>query len=213
MVSTKVIQRARVAFAGLVALLATLFVPFAVPAAQAQTGYPPGPCTATVSASALGSATVGSTITLTLQPTCVWTPNSQVQVTVNGESVGTKIANANGFVTVSITVLDDETLSVDDPVIVPAICGTNTVIGRGTSTVASGNVVTHQATFTLVCEDEDEDEDGDRDKDKDKVPVAKRLAFTGSNFETLLALGLVLVVGGATVVVAARRRKPPSIPA
>jgi hypothetical protein len=180
-------------------------VPLALPAG-AQTGYPPGPCTVTVSASAFGTATIGSTITLTLQPTCVWTPNSAVQVLVNGESVGTKTADANGFVTVRITVLDDETLSVDDPVLVPAICGTNTVVGRGTSTVASGNVVTHQATFTLICEEEEEE--GEEEEVKDvKVPVAKRLAFTGSNLEELLAVGLLLVVGGATVIVAARRRK------
>jgi hypothetical protein len=69
---------------------------------------------------------------------------------VNGTPVGTKVADANGFVRVTITVLSTLQLSVDDPVIVPAICGQNTVTATGFSNVANGNV-THTATFTLNC--------------------------------------------------------------
>ncbi|MGH9277483.1 MAG: hypothetical protein ACRD12_05180 [Acidimicrobiales bacterium] len=157
----------------------------------------PGACTTTVSAAAFGSASIGSTITLQLQPTCAWTPNSTVEVVVNGQSVGTKTANANGFVQVVITVLSATTLSVDDPVLVPNVCGTNTVVGRGTSTVAGGNVVTHQATFTVVCP---------------ATPTTPgRIAFTGANFTRWLATALAAVMLGAVLVVGSRqRRRSPS---
>lgn len=170
------------------------------PTAHAQTsGYPPA-CTTTASASALGSASIGSTITLQLQPTCAWTPGSAVEVVVNGQGVGTKTADANGFVTVTITVLSATSLSVDDPVIVPTVCGTNTVTGRGTSTVASGAVVTHQATFTVAC--------GAATPAAGATPTA-RVAFTGANVSRWAAVALAALVGGALLLVAGRRRRVP----
>lgn len=118
--------------------------------ALAQTGYPPGPCTAVVGNQFAGNVTIGQTFSVTLTPNCVFTGAGSVSVTVNGVPVGTKTASANGTISVTVTVLSATQLSIDDPVIVPANCGTNTISATGPSTVAGGPV-TQNANFTVSC--------------------------------------------------------------
>lgn len=165
----------------------------AVPA-QAQVGYPPGPCTATVNASAAGTVAVGAVLTITLAPVCAWAPGSLVTVTVNGQVVLTKPSGLNGAVTVSVTAVSASTLSIDDPVLVPAICGTNTVTGTGTSPTASAPA-TQTVTFGLNCASV-----------VSQTGSRGLLSFTGANLLrwTGIALGLVLV--GALVLVPSRKR-------
>lgn len=188
-------MRRRSAVAGAVALLGGLLA--LAGSASAQTGYPAGPCTATVSSAALGSFTPGNVLTITLAPVCAFTPGTPVTVTVNGQNVGTKTSTANGVVTVEITIVNATTLSVDDPVIVPAVCGTNTVVARGTSAVANNATVTHTVTFGVIC----------------PTPVAQttatpaRVAFTGANVLRASAVALALLLSGALLVVATRRRR------
>lgn len=170
------------------------------PAATAQTGYPPPLCSVTFSTQALGTITVGSTVTFQLSPVCDWTPGSPVNVTVNGVFVGNKIPSAAGTVSVLVEALSPTLLSIDDPVLVPARCGTNTIRAVGPSTAAGGVAVTHEASFQLDC----------------PAPVAqpkpprRQVAFTGDHVATLTAGAVLLVAWGALLVVGGRRRRSSS---
>ena len=164
--------------------------------ANAQTGYPPGPCAPAVSLAAGGSVAVGSTFTVVLAPICVWTPGTAVTVAVNGLTVATKTATASGTVTVTVRALSSSTLEIDDPVTVPAVCGTNTVAGTGASTVA-GLAVTHTVSFVLVCP---------------ATVVASRttagaLAFTGANLIRWSLVAIALLLAGVVIVSTVRKRR------
>ena len=101
----------RSAVAAMVALVGSMLV--MASAASAQTGYPPGPCSATLSAANIGNFNVGQTFTVTLAPTCAWTPGTSVAVTVNGHTVGTKISASNGTIAVTVRVVSATVLQVD----------------------------------------------------------------------------------------------------
>ncbi len=185
----------------LLAMVGTAVLALASPA-SAQTGSGIGACTTIAGIQNVGSVAVGQHFILQLAPTCVFTPGAVVTVTVNGVNIPGKVANANGFVLVDITVISATQLSIDDPVLTPAICGTNTVIASGLSTTALGGTSTQTATFTLTC----------------PVvtpvvvaqPVQGRLSLTGANSLRYGAVALALVAIGSIAVVATRRRRADS---
>lgn len=117
--------------------------------AAAQTGYPPGPCSVLSGSQFAGNATVGQTFTVTVSPTCLLTPGGTASVVVNGAAAFTKPVNADGTVTLTVTVLSTTQLSVNP--IVPAVCGINTIAVTAPSAVAGGQAVTQTVTFNLVC--------------------------------------------------------------
>lgn len=168
----------------------------AAPAA-AQTGYPPPPCAITFSTQVLGSLQVGSTVTFFLSPLCDWAPGAQVAVTVNGVFVGNKVPGPNGAVSVLVEALSPTLLSIDDPVLVPAQCGPNSIRGVGASVAAQAGV-THEGTFQLLCT-------------AAAPPQPQRprgpLAFTGGNLAMLAALGALLLAVGLALASASRRRR------
>jgi len=174
--------------AGLAATGAGLGTP-----AHAQVGYPPGPCTATVNTTAAGTLRIGATVTITLTPLCAFTVGGAVNVTVNGLVVATKVATAGGTVSITVTALSATTLSIDDPVLVPAVCGPNTVTGVGPSAAANA-MVTQTVSFGLDC-----------------TTVAAQtvsrgfLSFTGANILRWSAIALGAVVVGGLIVGATRR--------
>ncbi len=164
--------------------------------AQAQTGYP-GQCSPTAGSVNVGSHNVGDSFRVLLAPTCVFTPGAAVTVTVNNQPVGTKTADANGAVSVSITVVSATQLSIDDPVLVTGQCGANTVVGSGPSSVANSNV-TQSASFTVNCP-----------AAATVTPTASKgtVAFTGANIAKWSAGALVLVAGGFGLLLMSRRRR------
>lgn len=83
------------ALAGLAALVSGVVVMLA-PAAHAQTGYPPGVCTAITGTSDVGAVTVGQRFVLQLAPTCLFTPGAAITVTVNGVNIPGKVAEPGG---------------------------------------------------------------------------------------------------------------------
>jgi len=178
--------------ASLVTMLGALMF-LAAPAAQAQTGYPPGACTTTTGAQDAGGHLVGDVFTITLAPVCLFTPGASVTVVVNGVNVGTKVATAQGFITVTIRVNSQTELLIEDPVSVAGQCGTNTVVATGPSTLANGTV-TQTGTFQVLC------------PKGAATPVQGRVAFTGANIARWSAVALALVMLGGTLVVADRRR-------
>jgi hypothetical protein len=167
------------------------------PSATAQTGYPPGPCTAVTGVQNVGNVAIGQHFVLQLAPTCVFTAGASVTVTVNGIDIPGKVANANGFVLIDITVVSATQLSIDDPVVTPAICGTNTVVARGPSETAQGGTSTQTATFTITCPI----------VAATATPVQGRLSLTGTNSIRFGAIGLALVAAGSTALVVTRRRR------
>lgn len=177
--------------AGLFAVMASLLPTPAI----AQVGYPPPACTVTASVQNFGAVNIGDTVRLVLAPTCVFAPGTQLTVLVNGQSIGVKVADANGFVTVQVTVLSATQLSIDDPVLVSSVCGRNSIAASGFSTVAGG-VVTHSASFDVVC----------------RAPVVQAtkstIAFTGAWLLRWLIVGLALTAVGFVIATAARRRRP-----
>jgi hypothetical protein len=185
------------AVAGLATLVTGMLVMLA-PAAQAQTGYPPGACTAVTGIQDVGTVTVGQRFVLQLAPTCLFTPGAPVTVTVNGVDIPGKVAEPGGFVLVDITVVSASQLSVDDPVLTPAICGVNTVTARGASSTAQGGISTQTATFTLNCP---------LPSAQVAQPVQGRLSLTGSNSVQIAVVALALVTAGSIAVLLTRRRR------
>lgn len=185
------------AHAGLAALVGGMLAMLA-PAAQAQTGYPPGVCTAVTGTQDVGGVTVGQRFVLQLAPTCLFTPGAPITVTVNGVSIPGKVAEPGGFVLVDITVVSATQLSVDDPVLTPAVCGVNTATARGPSRTAQGGISTQTATFTLTCP---------LPSAQVAQPVQRRLSLTGSNSVQLALGALALVTAGSIAVLLARRRR------
>jgi len=123
---------------------------FVGPAASAQTGYPPGLCTTVTGTQDVGNVDIGQRFVLQLAPTCLFTPGAAVTVTVNGVDIPGKTAEPGGFVLVDITVVSPTQLSIDDPVLTPAFCGTNTATASGPSATAQGGISTQTATFTIA---------------------------------------------------------------
>lgn len=175
------------------AMIASVLLVVAAPA-DAQ-NYPPG-CVSPSQADA-GSVPVGGTITIDLDPGCDWNPGTPLTVTVNGTTITGKVASSNGHGRVVITVISATQLSVDDPVLAPGQCGTNTVVASGASNVARGGTSTHTETFTVVC------------PASVATPTAagtKSLSLTGANLARWAAIALGLIVIGGLFVAADRRK-------
>ena len=188
--------------AGLAGLIAALLL-LVAPAVSAQVGYPPGPCTATVGTTDVGTVAVGQSFVLQLAPTCVFTVGSAITVTVNGVNIPGKVANASGQTLVTITVVSPTQLSIDDPILTPAVCGRNTVTASGPSSVAVGGVATQTATFTITCPVVPVT----AVTVTPAVPIQSRLSLTGANSIRYAAVALALIVAGATAVSVTRRRR------
>jgi hypothetical protein len=195
------------AMAVLVGLVGAMLL-LVAPPASAQTGYPPGPCTAVVGSQNVGSVNIGQRFVLQVAPTCLFTPGAPITVTVNGVDIPGKTAEPGGFVLVEITVISATQLSIDDPVLTPAFCGTNTVTARGPSTSAQGGISTQTATFTLNCPAGSGTGTGTgTGAAVPATPVAGRLSLTGANTLRYTAIALTLVVAGALALVTTRRRR------
>ena len=185
--------------AALVAVAGALLV-LAAPAASAQTGYPPGVCTAITGTQDVGAVNVGQRFVLQLAPTCLFTPGAAITVTVNGVNIPGKVAETGGFVLVDITVVSTTQLSIDDPILVTAVCGTNTAVARGPSSTAAGGIATQTANFTVTCPTP-------LASAQVAQPIQARLSLTGSNTVRLAALALTLVAAGLVAVFFTRRRR------
>lgn len=171
--------------------------------ASAQTGSGIGTCTAVTGTQNVGNVNIGQRFLLQVAPTCVFTPGATVTVTINGV-VLTKVANASGFVVVDVTVLSATQLSIDDPVLTPAVCGTNTVTASGPSTVALGGVSTQTALFTVVCPTTPV-------VVTPVTPTQGRLSLTGANSLRFGAIALALMAVGSIAVVGTRRRRSTTV--
>jgi len=191
------------AMTALLGLLSGIVILLA-PTAHAQTGYPPGACTVLAGTQSVGSITVGLRFIVQLTPTCVFTSGAAVTVVVNGVNIPSKTANASGFVLVDITAVSATQLSIDDPVLTPAVCGVNTVTARGPSTVAGGATVNQTANFTLNCVATTGATTGSTTGPP--TPVTGRLSLTGANMVRWGSAALALVVVGSLFVLADRRR-------
>lgn len=183
--------------------LVTAAVLLVAPAATAQTGYPPGPCTAVAGSQNVGSVNLGQTFVLQVAPTCLFTPGATITIAVNGVDIPGKRSEPGGFVLVTVTVVSATQLSIDDPVLVPAICGTNSVTARGPSSTAQGGVSTQTATFTVNCP---AGGTAATPTAGTATPVAGRLSLTGANTLRFVAMALALMVTGAFALVVTRRR-------
>lgn len=154
----------------------------------------PQPCNVLSGTQSLGDVTVGQRFSFQLAPGCTFTPGTTVSINVNGV-VFTKVANAAGFVDVTVNVLSQTEMEVNPRV--PARCGVNTITGTGPSTVAGGRQVTQSASFNLLC---------GAAAPKAATPVRGRLSLTGANTVPLAAAAFALLMVGALLTVASRRR-------
>jgi hypothetical protein len=143
---------------------------------------------------------IGQRFVVQLAPTCLFTPNAAVTVTVNGIDIPGKTAEASGVVLVDVTVLSATQLSIDDPVLTPAVCGDNTITARGPSTTAQGGTSTQTATFSLTCP-------AGLPGAGVATPVGSRLSLTGADSLRVAAAAVALVAAGAMLVVVARRQR------
>ncbi|MGI8809031.1 MAG: hypothetical protein ACR2KK_14565 [Acidimicrobiales bacterium] len=179
---------------------------FVAPPASAQTGYPPGLCTTVTGTQNVGEVSIGQRFVLQLAPTCLFTPGAAVTVAVNGVDIPGKTAEPGGFVLVDITVVSATQLSIDDSVLTPAFCGTNTVTARGPSATAQGGIATQTATFTITCPITPAGPVGPAGPAV-ATPIQALLSLTGANSLRFVAVALALVVTGSMAMVVTRRRR------
>src|SRR5437764_1727676 len=135
--------RAAAVLGGLVALGALSLAP-----ASAQlSGQPVVPCSPPAPATQdLGTKTIGQSFGVNL---CgPWLTNQTAQMQGNGQFAGQKQVNANGQVTIQITISSLQRIDWDDPT--TAVCGVNTL--NVTARDVNGALLTKQVTFTLVCD-------------------------------------------------------------
>ncbi|HWC12394.1 MAG TPA: hypothetical protein VG455_14375 [Acidimicrobiales bacterium] len=173
------------------ALLSGLAVA-SVPEAGAQP-YPPGPCTVTVSAQDLGAYNIGDVFTARLTATCAFDAGAAVSISVNGQDIGTKAADAGGGVTVTVRVVSATQLEINP--FVAGRCGTNNIVLTGPSSAARATV-THTGSFTVLCPGV-----------TPPKAVRGRVAFTGDNILRWGAVAAALVAFGGVLTVGARRRR------
>lgn len=151
--------------------------------------YPPGSSvpSCTPGNDNVGTVQVGQTVTFVL---CGgFTAGATVTITVNNITTTVTKTPVNGAVTVVITVASTTTLSVDDPVNVPAICGTNTVVASG-----PGNPGTSTGTFNLNC-------------GTTTTTSGGALALTGADVVGIIVVALALIGLGTLLVAMQRRRR------
>lgn len=171
--------------------------------ASAQTGSGIGTCTTTSSSQIVGTVTVGQTFVVQVQATCVFNVGAAVTVTVNGVNIPGKVAGVNGTL-ITITVISSTQLSIDDPIITPAVCGVNTVTVTGPSAASVSGFATQTAVFTVACP-------GTPIILTPATPIQSRLSLTGANSLRYGAVALALIATGSIAVVATRRRRANSI--
>ncbi|MGH9126179.1 MAG: hypothetical protein ACRDZ8_15860 [Acidimicrobiales bacterium] len=151
--------------------------------------YPPG---SSVPSCTPGNVNIGPPVpvgqSVTLNLCGGFTAGTSVTIKVNGVLTSVTKMPVNGAVTVVITVVSNTTLSIDDPVDVPAICGTNTVVATG-----QGTPGTSTGTFTLNC--------------STTTTSTGALALTGADVAGIIVVALVLLVVGSLLVVVQRRRR------
>ncbi len=166
-----------------------------VPAASAQVGYPPGPCPPANTVVDAGAHAIGSTFSVHLVPPCVWDPGSAVSITVNNQAAGTKVAEADGGVTINITVVSATQLSING-VLVNGQCGPNQAVATGRSSIANGATESVTANFRVICP---------------AAPAAAStvggVAFTGANILKWGGIAAVLMIAGWLLVGVSRRRR------
>ena len=184
-------RRLGLRFSAAVAALFTAVALVLVPEVAAQTGYPPGECTTPTGSQDVGGVNVGASFTVRIQPVCLFDVGSLVSLTVNGQGIGTKEADASGGINVAVRVVNQTTIEIDDPITVAAQCGVNTIVATGES---DGTPVSQTASFTILCP-------GGAAK-----AVKGRVAFTGANVLRWGGGAAVLVALGGVLLVAARRR-------
>ena len=160
--------------------------------AGAQTGYPPGACTPISSAQDAGAHNIGDVFTVRMTPVCLFDPGSTVGISVNGQGIGTKAADAGGGVNVQVRVVSATQLEINP--LVAGQCGANNIVATGPSSAARAQV-THTANFTVLCPGV-----------TPAKAVTGRVAFTGDNLLRWGGGAALLVALGGVLLVAARRR-------
>jgi hypothetical protein len=174
-----------------VAALTSAVAVLVVPQAGAQTGYPPGGCSTPTGSQDVGGVNVGATFTVRIQPVCLFDVGALVSLTVNGQGIGTKEADASGGIDVVVRVVSQTVIEIDDPITVAAQCGVNTIVASGES---DGTPVTQTARFTILC------------PGGAAQAVRGRVAFTGANLLRWGGGAAALVAIGGFLLVTARRR-------
>ena len=155
------------------------------------TGYPP-PAGATL-------VTNGATVTCAIGQTCTYTmggfpPGASVTITVNGTPAATVTADANGFVTFTVSVSDPH-ISVNGGPLIAVPFGSNAF------TLSGGGVT---QSFTLVIP-------GSTTPTTAATSAAsgtssRALAFTGADIAATVVGGLAMLAVGVLLVFATRRR-------
>lgn len=201
----------RAAVAGMVAALGALGLSFGVAAttavsAGAQTtsnaaGYPP-PTGSTV-------VTNGASVTCAVGQTCTYSmggfpPGASVTISVNGTPAAVVTADANGFVTFTVTVSDPHISINGGPAIsVPAGANTISLSGGAVTQSFTLNVVS-STTPTTAATGAAGGSGGSSSTGSARSTGA--LAFTGADIAATVVGGLALLAVGTVLVVATRRR-------
>ncbi len=167
-----------------------------MPMASAQVGYPAGRCVPANVVQDYGTRAIGETFNIRMVTQCLWDPGSAVNLTVNGQPAGTKIAAGDSSITVNVTVLSATQLSVNDP-IVKGGCGENRAVGSSPSSAAGGAMETYTALFRVNC----------GAAPAKASTVSGGVAFTGANILKWGGIALVLTAGGWLLVGLSRRRR------
>jgi len=168
-----------------------------MPAATAQVGYPPGPCTPGNVVVDYGTRVIGETFNIRMVTKCLWNPGDTINLTVNGQPAGAKVVDGGSGITVNVTVSSATELSINDPVVVRGGCGENSAVGVSPSAAAGGVTESYTARFRVNC--------AAAPTKASSVPGG--IAFTGANILKWGGIALVLMVAGWFLVGVTRRRR------
>lgn len=122
---------------------------------------------------------------------CGFQPGTTADIRPNDTAADTKQVGSDGCVRLTVRIVDQDTVSIDDREYDARRCASNTIFV--TAPVAGGAAEQRQMRnhFTILC----------------AATKAGPLPRTGNDIADLAALGGVLVVVGATVVTIVRRRR------
>lgn len=174
---------------GLLTLSSAALLTLGLPVATAGAAYPP---TTLANTSCSFSEVVDTGSSLALQVTCLFAPNSSVNITANGVQYLVTTVGSSGVFTEDFVVKSDPSLTLNGgPALTVAYNAITTFVATGTNPGGGTNTATTLVTIPTSAV---------------SATQSGPLAFTGADLLATIVSGIALLVAGTLLTIYARRR-------
>jgi hypothetical protein len=174
---------------GLLTLSSAALLTLGLPVSTAGASYPP-PTLSNTNCSFSEVVDTGST--LALQVSCVFAPNSSVNITANGAQYLVTTVGSSGVLTENFVAKGDPTLTLNGgPALTVAFNAITTFVATGTNPSGGTNTATTLVTTPTSAV---------------SATQSAPLAFTGADLLATIVSGIALLISGALLTIYARRR-------